>query len=139
MHTATTRRIVQTTVEDLLRLADQGERRGVRILLTSDGQHFATSATNPTLVHRVDERGCDCRGYFYWGRCTHHALLLSQLGALPDIEPVVTDVVIAEAAAPCRECRGSGYVRVATGSRLSDWMMTPCFTCTDHRDAAHAA
>ncbi len=119
---ATTQRL-----EDLRRLADQGERRGIQILLTADGEHLATSATNPTLVHRVNERGCDCKGFAYWQRCSHHSLLLSQLGLIPDVEPVVTDVVIVEEQpASCRSCRGEGSVRAYVGGGLSDWIMVPC-------------
>ncbi len=124
MDTRTQRRVNVQRSEDLARLADQAERRGVRILLTADGEHLATSATNPTLLHRVDERGCDCRGFFYWHRCTHHALLLSQLGLIPD--PVVADVVIVEQPAPCRSCRGEGFVRAFFGGKPSDWVAIPC-------------
>ncbi len=84
MNTATTRRVSTQRVEDLHRLANQAEQKGIRILLTSDGSHFATSASNPTMLHRVSEHGCDCRGFSYWGRCSHHALLLSQLGLIQD-------------------------------------------------------
>ncbi len=136
MNTATTRRIAQTTVEDLHRLANQAEQKGVRILLTADGEHFATSSTSAVTLHRVSPEGCDCRGFLYWNRCSHHSLLLAELGLIPDVDPVVTDVVILdEQPVPCRECRGSGYVRVTTGSRLSDWTMTYCFACASHRAA----
>ncbi len=126
MNTATTRRIAQTTAEDLHRLANQAESRGIRILLTADGEHFATSATNPTALHRVSEQSCDCKGFSYWQRCSHHSLLLSELGLIPDLDPVVTDVVIVEASAPCRSCRGEGSVRAYVGGGLSDWIMVPC-------------
>ncbi len=126
MSTATSRRVSTQRVEDLHRLANQAEQKGIRILLTADGEHLATSATNPTLLHRVDERGCDCRGFFYWHRCTHHALLLSQLGLIPDPDPVVADVVILEQPAPCRSCRGEGFVRAFFGGKLSDWVAIPC-------------
>ncbi len=125
---ATIRRIVSQKSEDLHRLADQGERRGIRILLTADGEHLATSATNPTLVHRVNERSCDCRGYFYWGRCTHHALLLSQLGALPDPEP---DVLVSERPSDRCRCGGAGFTKTYTGGGLDNWIATPC-RCTQH-------
>ncbi len=125
MTTATTRRVSTQRVEDLHRLANQAEQKGIRILLTADGEHLATSATNATLVHRVNERGCDCRGFFYWHRCTHHALLLSQLGLIPD--PVVTEVVILdEQPAPCRSCRGAGWIRMSTGAGLADWVAVEC-------------
>ncbi len=127
MTTATTRRIAQTTAEDLHRLADQGERKGVRILLTADGEHFATSATNPTHLHRVSPESCDCRGFAYWGHCQHHSLLLSELGLIPDAEPVVTEVVILdESPAPCRACRGEGWIRMSTGAGLADWVAVEC-------------
>ncbi len=131
MDTRTQRRVNVQRSEDLARLADQAERRGVRILLTSDGQHFATSASNPTTLHRVSRQGCDCRGFTYWGRCTHHSLLLAELGLIPDPEPVVSDVVILdEAPAPCRSCRDSGFVRMTTGPALSDWVTAPCTACS---------
>ncbi len=133
MNTATIRRIVTEKAEDLHRLADQGERKGVKILLTADGEHLATSTSNPTMLHRVSEQGCDCKGFAAWGRCSHHSLLLSQLGLLPDPEPVVTAVVIEPA--PCRLCRGEGFVRSYTGDKLSDWVAVPC-GC---RALAHAA
>ncbi len=124
-------RIVTQKTEDLHRLANQAEARGIRILLTADGEHFATSTSNPTTLHRVSRHGCDCRGFSYWGRCSHHSLLLSQLGEIPDIETVVTDVVILdEAPAPCRSCRGTGFVRMTTGPALSDWEMAPCTKCS---------
>ncbi len=128
MSTATTRRIVTQKTEDLHRLANQAESRGIKILLTADGEHFATSTSNPTTLHRVNPKGCDCKGYWAWRRCSHHALLLSQLGAIPDPEP--TDTIIDEAPAPCR-CGGRGYVQVPTGDRLNDWTAVAC-GCTQH-------
>ncbi len=124
-------RITTQRAEDLHRLANQAEARGIRILLTADGEHFATSATNPTQLHRVSPESCDCRGFTYWQRCTHHSLLLSELGLIPDVDPVVTDVVvIAEQPAPCRSCRGTGFVRMTTGPALSDWVTAPCTACS---------
>ncbi|MDP9357657.1 MAG: hypothetical protein M3R02_20695 [Chloroflexota bacterium] len=127
MNTAVTRRVSAQRVEDLLRLADQGERKGIRILLTEDGAHFATSASDKTRLHRVSPDGCDCRGYQAWHRCMHHSLLLSQLGLIPDPAPAVTEVVVLdEQPAPCRSCRGAGYVRAYVGGGLSDWIPVPC-------------
>ncbi|MDP9354400.1 MAG: hypothetical protein M3R02_03815 [Chloroflexota bacterium] len=127
MDTQTQRRVNVQRSEDLARLADQAERRGIRILLTADGEHFATSSSNPTTLHRVSERGCDCRGFSYWMRCSHHSLLLAQLGALPDVEP---DIVVDERHSErCRTCRGEGYVRAYVGGGLNDWTAVPC-SCT---------
>ncbi|MDP9358008.1 MAG: hypothetical protein M3R02_22545 [Chloroflexota bacterium] len=148
MSTATTRRIAQTTAEDLHRLAGQAERRGIRILVDHrTGAHVATSASDPTRCYQVDaEQGCTCKGYGTWGRCQHHSLLLAELGRLPEVEPVVTDVVILdEQPAPCRSCRGSGFVRMTTGPGLADWQMVPCTKCPGHHApsprpvAVHAA
>ncbi len=136
MNTAVSRRIVTQKAEDLHRLANQAEQKGVKILLTADGEHFATSASNPTMLHRVSEHGCDCKGFAYWGRCSHHALLLSQLGLIPDPDPVVTEVVILdEQPAPCRSCKGEGFVRAFFGGKLSDWVAIPC-SCREVTAAA---
>ncbi len=126
-------RITTQRVEDLHRLADQAERKGVRLLVDHrTGQHVATSASDPTRCYHVDaERGCTCRGYAAWHRCMHHSLLLSELGLIPDVDPVVVaDVVILdEQPAPCRSCRGEGFVRMTTGPGLADWVMAPCTAC----------
>ncbi|MDP9356468.1 MAG: hypothetical protein M3R02_14515 [Chloroflexota bacterium] len=132
MNTATTRRIGTQRVEDLHRLANQAEAKGVEILLTEDGAHFATSASDKTRLHRVSPAGCDCRGYQAWHRCMHHSLLLSQLGLIPDPAPVVTAVVVLdEHPTPCLECRGAGFTRAYVGGGLSDWIAVPC-ACTRH-------
>ncbi len=128
-------RIVTQKAEDLHRLADQAERKGVRLLVDErTGQHVATSASDPTRCYHVDaERGCTCKGYGTWGRCQHHALLLAELGRIPDPEPVVIAVVIEPA--PCRSCRGEGFVRAYVGGGLSDWVTVPC-SCRDLAPAA---
>ncbi len=129
MNTATARRIAQTTTEDLHRLADQAERKGIRILVDHrTGQHVATSASDASRCYQVDaERGCTCKGYAVWGRCQHHSLLLAELGRLPEVDPVVTDVVILdEQPTPCRACRGEGWIRMSTGGGLADWIAVEC-------------
>ncbi len=115
-------RVTIQKAEDLLRLADQGERNGVRILVEPiSGQHFATSATSP-ILYRVSAAGCSCRGYQTWQRCQHFGLFLSEMGWIPDN----ADAVVDEAPAPCRSCRGEGSVRAYVGGGLSDWIMVPC-------------
>ncbi|MDP9353911.1 MAG: hypothetical protein M3R02_01255 [Chloroflexota bacterium] len=129
MNTATSRRIGTQCVEDLHRLASQGEKKGVRILVDPrTGQHVATSASDLTRCYHVDvERGCTCKGYGTWQRCQHYALLLAELGRIPDPDLVVTEVVVLdEQPAPCRSCRGAGYVRAYVGGGLSDWIPVPC-------------
>ncbi len=134
MSTATSRRIVTQRVEDLHRLADQAKCKGVRILVDHrTGQHVATSASDPTTCYHVDvERGCTCKGFTAWQRCQHHALLLAELGRLPELDPVVTEVVIIEQPAPCRTCRGEGVTRAYIGGGLSDWVAVPCAGCSRH-------
>jgi hypothetical protein len=129
MNAAAHRRIAQTSAEDLRRLADQADRKGVHLLVDHrTGQHVATSASDPTRCYLVDaERGCSCKGYGAWGRCQHHSLLLAELGLIPDVEPVVADIVVLdEQPAPCRSCRGEGVKRAYVGGGLSDWIMVPC-------------
>lgn len=111
------RRIAGHRAEDLARLAGQGERNGVRILVDHrTGQHVATSASDPTACYLVDvERGCSCKGWAVWNRCQHHSLLLAELGLIPDVdpepepEPTVTLVIAPPVCAPCR---GRGWVYV---------------------------
>ncbi len=115
-------RVAMQKAEDLLRLADQGERNGVRILVEPiSGEHFATSATSP-ILYRVSGAGCSCRGYQTWQRCQHFGLFLSEMGWIPD----VAETVVEEHPVPCRSCHGEGSVRAYVGGGLSDWIMVPC-------------
>ncbi len=130
MQTTTTAQRVHTQrAEDLHRLAGQAEQKGVRILVDHrTGAHVATSASDPTRCYHVDaERGCTCKGYGAWGRCQHHSLLLSELGLIPDVDLIVTDIVVLdEQPAPCRSCRGEGWIRMSTGAGLADWVAVEC-------------
>ncbi|HEV2107656.1 MAG TPA: hypothetical protein VGR16_05290 [Thermomicrobiales bacterium] len=125
MDTTTERRIVRHRVEDLTRLADQGERKGVRILLSPAGQHIATSASDPTRCYRVDLNGCECKGFAFWGRCQHHSLFLAELGRLdPEPTPPAAALTV-----QCESCSGRGYRRWSIGGGLSDWEVAPCRAC----------
>ena len=129
-------RVERHRLEDLHRLAAKAERAGSRILhVVGTSDHVATSASSPTC-YAVSVDGCGCRGFTAWGRCGHWALLLSELGQLPDLEQ---DMVVDEQPVPCRTCRGEGFVRAYVGGGLSDWVATPCTSCTGHHTAAHAA
>ncbi len=103
------------TPMDLWRLADEAERRGIRILVEPiSGEHFATSSTKSNTLYRLTHLSCTCRGFMTWQRCTHHSLLLAQLGWLPDPEPDAAPPTSALAASvglePCPDCDGTGRV-----------------------------
>ncbi len=88
-HLEIDRQIARQNADDLHRLAAQAERAGVRILVDhTTGAHIATSATDATACYTVSAGGgCTCRGFTFWNRCSHHSLLLAQLGLLPDQDP----------------------------------------------------
>ena len=88
--TAITSRIATQHAEMLHRLADRADRAGVRILVEpARGEHFATDPAAPARLYRVDADACSCRRFRVWGRCPHHALLLAELGRIPDPVSVV--------------------------------------------------
>ncbi len=134
VQTATRRPVRPTTPADLWRLADQARANGVRLLSEGlSGERFATSATDPNTVYRLTAYSCTCKGFCHTGRCQHHALLLAELGWLPDVEPI-TGAVDARPAA-CPTCHGAGWVKATTGGWLTDWVGIPCRDCSDHRAA----
>jgi len=105
------------TAADLWRLADQGRANGVRLLSECvTGERFATSATQAGTVYRVTAYSCTCPGFCHHQRCQHHALLLSELGWLPD---VAGDVAVVAAPSPvtiaCLVCGGHGFEPDCTG------------------------
>ena len=120
-------RVARHRLEDLHRLAAKAEQGGSRTLhVSGTTSHVATSATSP-VCYAVTVNGCSCKGFAAWGRCGHWALLLSELGQLPDLEQ---DVLLDEShSARCRTCRGEGYVKAHTGGGLNDWTAVPC-ACT---------
>ncbi len=106
---------VVTRPVDLWRLAELAERRGIRILVEPiSGEHFATSGSKDNILYRLTGFSCTCKGFLHWQRCSHHSLLLSQLGWLPDPDPDPASPTPAAAAAlepdACPDCDGSGQV-----------------------------
>ncbi len=134
MDSATQARVTVQKAEDLWRLCHQAEAKGIRILCEpSTMQHFSTSATDPTILYRVSESGCSCRGFQAWHRCQHFVLFLASLGRIPDLEQ---DIVVDEHHSErCRTCRGEGFIRAYVGGGLNDWTMAPCH-CTRQHAAA---
>ena len=105
----------------LHRLAEEAERRGITILVEPiSGEHFATSASEANKIYRLTHHSCSCRGFFRWQRCTHHALLLAQLGWLPEVEdgpeddpepdpdPATPGAALRPETVVCLDCRGRG-------------------------------
>ncbi|MDP9472159.1 MAG: hypothetical protein M3Q71_16075 [Chloroflexota bacterium] len=101
---------------DFWRLAEEAERRGIRILIEPiSGEHFATSSTQENALYRLTHYSCTCKGFLHWQRCTHHSLLLAQLGWLPDPEPdpdpsPASPTLPSPELVPCPDCDGTGRV-----------------------------
>jgi hypothetical protein len=112
------------TPMDFWRLAEEGERRGIRVLVEPiSGEHFATSGSDPTKLYRLTHYSCSCKGFQVWQRCTHYALFLAQLGWLPDPDPepeVPSAAVPSRRPVQCSECRGLGtsMVQASSGARF---------------------
>jgi hypothetical protein len=118
------------TPQDLWRLAEQGERNGVKILVEPiSGEHYATSGTKATILYRVTHWSCTCRGFLAWQRCQHHSLLLAELGFLgdPGPDPAAPAAGAAPIARRCWDCGGRGWEREAGASGA--WLRVPCLGC----------
>ncbi len=77
----------ETREDALRRLLVIAKDSGVRLLRDSHGDYWATSASDPGWLHKVEPGSCSCRGFARSGRCRHQATLLSHLGYLDDPEP----------------------------------------------------
>jgi hypothetical protein len=73
--------IFDMSYDDFKRLVQKAKDEGVRIFRSYlTGEWFATSVSEPELLHHVWLDGCDCKGFQYWGRCKHLAALIEQTG-----------------------------------------------------------
>ncbi|MDP9357832.1 MAG: hypothetical protein M3R02_21600 [Chloroflexota bacterium] len=103
---------------DFWRLAEEAEKRGITILVEPiSGEHFATSGSKVNTLYRLTHYSCTCKGFMVWQRCSHHSLLLAQLGWLPDPEPepdpdpsLTSPALPAPGLVPCPECDATGQV-----------------------------
>ncbi len=76
------------TPEVLWRLAEEAERRGVKIFHEPiSHEHYALSGSDPTRLYRLTHWSCTCRAFMRWQRCGHWALFLAHLGWLPEVDP----------------------------------------------------
>jgi len=107
--TTTTRPTRPTSVEDLRRLAALGRERGLRLFEPAPGRWYCSSASDPFALYALTGFSCTCPGFWRHQRCSHHSLLLSSLGWLPEPEPVPP--------ATCPACDGDGVVFVAACER----------------------
>ncbi len=111
------------TPREFWRLAEEAERRGVRIFVEPiSGEHFATSGSKATILYRLTGFSCTCKGFLRWQRCSHHSLLLAQLGWLPDPEPEpdpdpspVSPALPAPGLVPCPHCDATGRLTAFFG------------------------
>jgi hypothetical protein len=118
---ATQVRIAESRQDALARLAQVARESGVRLLRDLDGAWYATSASEPDVLHQVTVDRCSCRGFAYHGRCRHVARLLEHLGQL-DPEPTPMAMT---APLPCRGCGGRGYqIQARYGERVD--VACPC-------------
>lgn len=77
-------RRLESYPEMLMRLAGTAGKRGIRIYsYEPTGDFYSTSRSKPDSLHRVTRWSCDCAGFKWLGRCTHHAALLEHIGELP--------------------------------------------------------
>ena len=73
-------------VEARHKLADRAEKMGVRIVQEfRSGEQFAVDRRKP-VAYRVSTTDCSCKEFRFWGRCPHWALLLRELGMIPDLD-----------------------------------------------------
>ncbi len=121
--------------EALWRLAEEAERRGVKILHEPiSNEQFALSGSDPTKLYRLTHWSCSCRGFMRWQRCGHWAFFLAQLGWLPEIDPEpdpappVSGLAPATTTMPCCDCDGTGRVTAFFGPE-DDQGEIDCGTC----------
>jgi hypothetical protein len=80
-------RTVETREQALKRLLTVARECGTRILRDQEGNSYATSGSEPDLLHPVTPESCSCRGFMAHRRCRHIAALLDHLGQLLDPTP----------------------------------------------------
>lgn len=128
MQEVVTRQSRPTTPEDLQRLAALAHARGLRLTQEQPTVWFCSSASSPE-PHYVTGLSCDCRGFQEHQRCTHHALLLDQLGWLPAVEDAPANDLEPTGSIPCPNCSGGGVVYVKDCARAG-WPHPDCPDCT---------
>ena len=91
---------IESRSDAMRRLLLVARESGVRLGVDHDGGFWATSISEPGLLHPVSPESCGCRGFSRYRRCRHVAALLSHLGFFDGPEPEPAYSV----------CAGSGVV-----------------------------
>src|SRR4051812_14733877 len=91
------------TPADLHRLALLGKERCLQIFQDFHGGYFVTSFRAPDRLHHVTAVSCDSPAFITHGRCSHHALLLADLGWLPPLDDEPDPAAPGAAAVPVPE------------------------------------
>ncbi len=91
--------------------AGKARREGVKLYRDNvTGAHYATSVSQPGKWHYVTLLSCDCVGFVNHGHCKHHsALVMAKLLQETGQTPEPTELPVATAPEPCRQCDGRGY------------------------------
>lgn len=123
--TITPRRARPASPDDFWRLADQATAKGV-VLLTegATGERFAASVSRPGTIHRLTAHSCSCEGFTFLNRCQHHALLLAELGWLPDVAGNAAAPTPAPETIACLVCGGHGFDPACGGHATADGVVT---------------
>lgn len=134
----------ETTPQRFYRLAQKAVIEGCRTLRVYGSGHFlVTSASDPGTAYQVDRecKTCNCQGFARHGACKHIALVLAELGELPDPNPEPPAPAIAlpvpveehdEAATTrvqivCEACTGTG--QDAYLNTMGEWIDMTCCVC----------
>lgn len=116
--------IAQETRTDAMRRMLQIARdSGVRLLVATSGDFYATSVSQPGMIYLVTPESCGCRGFEQHRHCRHVAALWSHLGYLSDAPEVVPATE-----APCQTCNGTGWEHVT--HRLGHRYVDSAVRCT---------
>jgi hypothetical protein len=124
---------IETRDQAHRRLLEVARESGVQLKIDEHGNYWATSVSEPGLLHPVAPDSCSCRGFRTHHRCRHVAALMSHLGYFdPEPDP------IGAALPSCSRCMDAGMVdephaRWIGGSRTGfrdEWSTAvPCPQC----------
>lgn len=68
--------VLSMSPSDVLRLGRKADKQKLEIFHTPNGDTYAHSATNKSVIYHTTPTSCDCPGFFHIGRCKHIAKLV---------------------------------------------------------------